>query len=226
MSRHQAVPPDLVPVLSRGKHRNARKGACFMEMASVLAGERWSDHPKCTHPLLAELARLVNDCTADANRQQLAVLIPDVIGLTSEDLRVDARIALRCALTALPVASAERQNVLAVSVLTADHVLAGLEGRAADGLEERSRRALHATPKAADWADAFVRRAGISAKGFRRHAAPNTVRGAVHAIAEACVPDPDTILHGLLVDSIREVAALCAAEAAPATGRPAARTEV
>jgi hypothetical protein len=149
-----------------------------------------------------------------------------VIGLTSEDLRVDARIALRCALTALPVASAERQNVLAVSVLTADHVLAGLEGRAADGLEERSRRALHATPKAADWAYAFVRRAGISAKGFRRHAAPNTVRGAVHAIAEACVPDPDTILHGLLVDSIREVAALCAAEAAPATGRPAARTEV
>ena len=43
--------PDLVPILSRGKHRNPRKGACFMEMASYLAGERWSDHPRCTHPL-------------------------------------------------------------------------------------------------------------------------------------------------------------------------------
>ena len=29
--------PDGLPVLSRGKHRSPRKGACFMEMASVLA---------------------------------------------------------------------------------------------------------------------------------------------------------------------------------------------
>jgi hypothetical protein len=197
-----------------------------MEMASVLAGERWSDHPKCTHPLLAELARLVNDCTSDANRQRLAVLIPDVIGLTSDDLRVDARIALRCALTALPVASAERQNVLAVSVLTADRVLADLDGRSAESLEDRSRQALRAAPHASDWADSFVRRAGISVKGFRRHAAPNTVRGAVHAISEACVTDPDGILRQLLIDTIREVAALGAAEAARATPKPVARTEV
>jgi hypothetical protein len=53
--------PDLLPVLSRGKHRNPRRGACFMELASFLAGERWSDHPSCTHPLLAEVARNVND---------------------------------------------------------------------------------------------------------------------------------------------------------------------
>jgi len=52
--------PELMPVLSRGKHRNPRRGACFMEMVSFLAGERWSDHPACTHPLLAEMARLVN----------------------------------------------------------------------------------------------------------------------------------------------------------------------
>ena len=49
--------PDGMPVLSRGKHRSPRRGACFMELASVLAGERWSDHPACTHPLLAQLAR-------------------------------------------------------------------------------------------------------------------------------------------------------------------------
>lgn len=39
--------PELLPVLSPGKHRNPRKGACFMEFASYLAGERWSDHPPC-----------------------------------------------------------------------------------------------------------------------------------------------------------------------------------
>ena len=48
MSHHDAPPPALLPVLSRGKHRNPRKGACFMEFASLLAGERWSDHPACT----------------------------------------------------------------------------------------------------------------------------------------------------------------------------------
>ncbi|MDX6241462.1 MAG: hypothetical protein QOG10_6286, partial [Kribbellaceae bacterium] len=69
-----------VPVLSRGKHRNPRKGACFMEFASYLAGEPWSDHPACTHPLLAGVARDVNDCTTDAGRSRLAPLIPSVIG--------------------------------------------------------------------------------------------------------------------------------------------------
>src|SRR3954467_11691473 len=95
--------PDLLPVLSRGRHRNPSKGACFMELASYLAGERWSDHPSCTHPLLAGLARLVNDPTSGAARPRLAELIPAVIGLTGDDLRIDARIALRSATTALPV---------------------------------------------------------------------------------------------------------------------------
>ena len=111
--------PDLVPQLSRGKHRSPRKGACFMELASYLAGERWSDRPSCTHPLLAALARLVNDHTTDAGRGALAPLVPSVIGLTSDDPRVDVRIALRAAITALPVAAAERQRVLAVSILAA-----------------------------------------------------------------------------------------------------------
>jgi len=93
--------PQLLPVLSRGKHRSPKKGACFMELASFLAGERWSDHPACSHPLLAALARDVNDCTSDTSRQRLAELIPSVIGLTSDDPHVDALIALRCATTAL-----------------------------------------------------------------------------------------------------------------------------
>lgn len=42
--------PQGVPVLSHGRHRNPKQGACFMEMASFLAGERWSDSPRCTHP--------------------------------------------------------------------------------------------------------------------------------------------------------------------------------
>ncbi len=77
--------PDGVPILSRGKHRSPRRGACFMEFASFLAGERWSDHPSCTHPLLAQLARQVNDSLSDGDRQQLVPLIPLVVGRRGDD---------------------------------------------------------------------------------------------------------------------------------------------
>src|SRR4029450_13070330 len=99
--------PDLVPVLSRGKHRGPRRGGCFMEFASYLAGERWSDHPSCTHPLLARLARLLNHHTSDSERQGLVERVPDVVGLTSDDVRVALRIALRAGLSALPVVAEE-----------------------------------------------------------------------------------------------------------------------
>jgi hypothetical protein len=207
--RASADLPDLVPRLSRGKHRSPRKGACFMEMASYLAGERWSDHPGCTHPLLASVARLVNDLTTEPNRSRLVQLIPSVIGLTTHDPRADVRIALRSAQSALPVASGERQNALAVSVLTADRMLATLEGRPSDRLSAASGRALDSAPDAARWARRFANGLDASIAGFRRFGAPTTVRLAVVGIAEACVPDPDERLSELLVGAIEECAAVC-----------------
>jgi hypothetical protein len=190
--------PELVPVLSRGKHRNPRKGACFMELASYLAGERWSDHPDCTHSLLAAVARLVNDYTTDAGRPRLAGLIPSVIGVTGDDPHIDPRIALRCATTALPVVSAERQRVMAVSILAAEHTLAQLPGPSSDDLLERSRQAMARAPHAARWAHGFARAVRTSPKQFSRRAAPRTVHYAVEGIAQACVADPDGMLHDLL----------------------------
>ena len=208
MSHHDVQPPDLLPILSPGKHRGPRTGACFMELASLLAGERWSDHPACTHPLLAAVARQVNDHTSDAGRQRLAELIPSVIGLTGDDLHIDARIALRSATMALPLVAAERQRVMAVSVLTCERVLADLDGRAPGGLEEQSRLALAKAPHATEWAYQFTSGIRPSNKGFRRQAAPTIVQDAVEGIARACVPDPDGMLHGLLVQVINVCAAL------------------
>jgi hypothetical protein len=207
MSHQDVQPPDLLPILSPGKHRSPRTGACFMELASLLAGERWSDRPACTHPLLAAVARQVNDHTSDAGRQRLAELIPSVIGLTGDDLHIDARIALRSATTALPVVAAERRRVLAVSVLTCDRVLAELDGRAPGSLQERSRLALAKAPHAAGWADQFTSGVRPSPKGFRRQAAPTIVQDAVEGIAQAGVPDPDGMLHALLVQAIDVCAA-------------------
>src|ERR671925_1649652 len=151
MVSHDRQLPELLPTLSRGKHRSPRQGACFMEFASLLAGQRWSDHPTCTHPLLAAVARQVNDYTSDAGRSRLADLIPSVIGLTGDDLHIDARIALRSATMALPVVAAERQRVMAVSVLASERVLAWLDGRPTDDLQEQSRSALARAPHAAAW---------------------------------------------------------------------------
>jgi hypothetical protein len=205
----QTTLPELFPMLSRGKHRNPRKGACFMELASYLAGERWSDHPECTHPLLAQLARLVNDHPSDARRPELAELTPLVIGLTSDDIRVDARIALRAARVALPVVSALRQNTMAVAALRADRVLGKLDGRPVGNLAEQTRVALTQAPQAARWARDFVGDSDISESRYRRYAAPSTVRSAVQGIAQACIADPDRLLRELLVESIRDCAAEC-----------------
>jgi hypothetical protein len=196
--------PEQLPILSRGKHRNPRRGACFMELASYLAGERWGDHPACTHPLLAAVARAVNDCTADDARPRLAVLVPSVIGLTSDDLHVDARIALCCATTALPVVAAEQQRTLAVGVLTCERLLDDLDGRPSGSLEDASRAALEQVPHAAEWARRFTRGHRSSPRGFRRHAAPRIVSIAVTGIAEAGIPDPAQLLFDLLAAAIDE----------------------
>ncbi|MGV9375788.1 hypothetical protein ACWDRB_08240 [Nonomuraea sp. NPDC003707] len=179
-----------------------------MELASYLAGERWSDHPACTHPLLAALARLVNDNTSDESRAQLVHLVPTIIGLTSDDLRLDARIALRCATTALPVAAAERQLALAVSVLAAEEMLARLEGAPSGQLSERSRRAMEEVPHAAEQARRFSRAARITEKGFRRYAAPNAVQLSVVGIVQACIADPDALLRRLLEEAIDDCVTL------------------
>jgi hypothetical protein len=199
----------MLPLLSPGKHRNPRKGACFMELASFLAGDRWCDRPACTHRMLAAVARYVNDCTTDAGRQRLATLIPSVIGLTSDDLRVDAQITLRCATTALPVVSYERQPAMAVAILTAERLLADLDGRPGEAMQERSERALADVPHAAQWAERFTDRRAPTPETFRRRNAPSVVSCAIIGIAQACTPDPDAILHDLLrgaIDDCREYA--------------------
>ncbi len=62
--------------LSRGPHRSVSDGACLMELASLLAGEPWSDHPASVHPVLGAVARAVNDRVSDTSRSRLAPLAP------------------------------------------------------------------------------------------------------------------------------------------------------
>jgi len=194
--------PDMMPVLSRGKHRSPKRGACFMEFASFLAGERWSDHPACTHPALASLARLVNDWTTDSNRSRLSEMIPSVIGLVGDDERVELIIAVRAASAALPVASEARQRALAVGLIRCGARLAEVDPEGAAGVNLIARAALNQAPLAELWATQQL------ASLMRRQ--PKTfapmydaiVNVAVAGIGEACIDDPDDRLRKLLKTAI------------------------
>lgn len=199
--------PDFVPVLSRGRHRSPRRGACFMEMASYLAGERWSDHPACTDALLAELARSVNDATSDAGRQRLAPLIPDVVGLRPADPAVRPALARLAATAALGVSAASTQRVVAVGLLRCDALLAEVEGRSTDCLSPGAQATLAAVPDAAEWARRFIARSSPPTRRsvwrtFGDGASVAIVRTSVAGIAHACIPDPDDRLVDLLAGAI------------------------
>lgn len=173
-----------------------------MEMASYLAGERWSDHPACTHPALAAVARSVNDGTSDAGRGALAPLIPSVVGLHSDAPLLHARLALLCATRALPVVAEERQRVMAVAALAADRVLARSDGRGPGaGLLPTTREALASVPLAA-WAHGFATAGDVGLSAHRRNAVPHVIASAAAGIARSCTADPDALLRDLLVEAI------------------------
>lgn len=67
--------PDTLPVLSAGNHPPGSPTPCVMEAASWLAGEEWSDQPRSVHPLIAGVARAVNDRVSDEERQTFWPLI-------------------------------------------------------------------------------------------------------------------------------------------------------
>ncbi len=202
-----STPPAFLPVLSSGSHRSPRRGACFMEFASLLAGERWSDHPRCTHPVLAALARSVNDCTSDDARPQLAPLIPAVIGTADDDPRIPPRLAMLSCRTALPYAQGQARLVLAVALLSAQRFLAREEGRDLDlsaGLRE-----LRMSGQEAAWAEAFLRGLRPSRRYYLRRGARRAVEYAAFVMASTPGPATDEALRGLLaaaIDLHREIA--------------------
>ena len=91
-----ALAPVGMPILSRGRHDSPADGACLMEYVSVLAGEPFSDHPRCVDPLLARLAWAVNDWSNESVRSMLVLLAPRMIGTRNDDPVTAPTILLAC----------------------------------------------------------------------------------------------------------------------------------
>lgn len=216
MARTTGSAPELMPVLARGKHRTPRSGGCFMEFASYLAGEAWSDHPPCTHPALASLARMVNDCTSDGARSHLAALIPSVIGLHGVDQRIGLLVALRAATSALPIANAERQRTLAVGILACERHLARIDGRPYVDTATQIRAAFSQAPSTKKWATEFIGSMELSPRTkFSVHTVDSILQTSVLGIAEACLDDADRRLYDLLASAINDCATVFGAKRDP-----------
>ena len=66
--------------LSSGKHSSPDDGACVMELASMLAGEKFTDHPVSVCPVIGSFLRAYNDSIDDRRRQDLYPYAAMVVG--------------------------------------------------------------------------------------------------------------------------------------------------
>ena len=80
--RTPAPPPvsHQVVALAPGKHSSPEKGACVVELASMLAGERFSDHPRSVCPVIASFMRTLNDELDDGRRRELLPYASLIVG--------------------------------------------------------------------------------------------------------------------------------------------------
>jgi hypothetical protein len=88
MYRHDPSSPALQRTrLTPGRHGSPREGACVVELASIVAGERFSDRPLCVCPVIAGFLRGWNDRSPYADRQRLRPYAARIVGT-----RADARV--------------------------------------------------------------------------------------------------------------------------------------
>jgi hypothetical protein len=80
--RRTPAPPvsHQIVELAPGKHSSPEKGACVVELASMLAGERFSDHPRSVCPVIASFMRTLNDDLDDARRRELLPYASMIVG--------------------------------------------------------------------------------------------------------------------------------------------------
>jgi hypothetical protein len=81
--------------LARGRHATPADGACVMELASMLAGERFTDHPRAVCRVIAAFLRSYNDSIDDVRRQDLLRCAAEVVGTRDSRPTERARLA-RC----------------------------------------------------------------------------------------------------------------------------------
>lgn len=92
--RTQGNPPPIsyqTIRLGKGKHTSPRHGVCVMELASMLAGEQFTDQPQSVCPVISSFLRSYNDSIDDRRRQDLYGLASKVVGSRASERTHRAR---------------------------------------------------------------------------------------------------------------------------------------
>lgn len=97
--------------VSRGSHLSPEEGACVMELASMIAGEPFSDRPRSVCRIVGALLRGYNDVTPDRRRQDLYRCASEVIG-TRAPADVEARRLAHCVDVLAEIAASRRRSPL------------------------------------------------------------------------------------------------------------------
>jgi hypothetical protein len=98
-------------LLGRGAHADPADGGNVLELASVLAGERWNTCPESVHPALAVAAQAVNDLLDDSHRRLLIPLAPWLVGTDTAGAGAWTALAGVCVQAAKHAASRPDQTV-------------------------------------------------------------------------------------------------------------------
>jgi hypothetical protein len=69
--------------IRKGRHASPERGACVMELASMLAGEPFDDHPHSVCPVIAGFLRGYNDLLPDGQHGELYAVAARVLGTRS-----------------------------------------------------------------------------------------------------------------------------------------------
>jgi hypothetical protein len=79
--------------LPRGRHSSPEHGACVMELASMLSGESFSDHPRSVSRPIASFLRGYNDLVDDRRRGDLYRYASQTVGTAGSTEVEQARVA-------------------------------------------------------------------------------------------------------------------------------------
>ena len=80
--------------LASGRHRSPAEGACVMELASMLAGEPFSDRPRSVSAVIGGFLRTYNDGLDDERRQDLYAYAAEVVGTSDPAVAERRRLEL------------------------------------------------------------------------------------------------------------------------------------
>jgi hypothetical protein len=111
---HQTV------VIRKGRHDSPERGACVMELSSMLAGEAFSDHPATVCPVIAGFLRSYNDLLPDGQHDELYAYAAQVVGTSAS---ASASLRRRRARRIIEWAGAGRQPRLRVRLRPWDLIL-------------------------------------------------------------------------------------------------------